>query len=250
MAYATRWLGCGGIGDCLLLIARTYDIKHSSVKFYSLPGSKDLVQAFFDWFNIKAEVKDRDLYSFGEDWKSGDYLGCHLPDSGSYFEWLVQADKYLARINPTPKWKGYKNKGYVLIQPCGSNFAMKRRRHFSQEELEKLLKLFENKKVFCIGSPSDKEHYEGVGNWMCYDNNMPEFMAILNGASGFVGVDSWLKTWTCLLGLPTFVFLNRYYEQEVGYGSDGSDFIFLSKKLWKSLRLISYCNMEKLQTLV
>ncbi len=242
-----KYLFSGGIGDALLVLATAYKDKDAEILGYCLPGSVELCKAFCEWFKIKKfTIKKHNVFQAGLDWKTGNYIGIHLPDNLNYADWYENENKYISRINTMPDWP-HQEKGYVLIQPCGSSFHVERRRFLSFDEFSKLLDVFKDRETYIIGSPDDKERYHNKGNWISFDGDMSKFMSVLNGASLVVGMDSWLKTWGCLLGISSYVFLNRMYDQETPYGFDASDKIFLNKKLWPSMNLINITSLEKLK---
>jgi hypothetical protein len=64
------------------------------------------------------------------------------------------------------------------------------------------------------------------------------FLKIINSASEIISVDTWLKTYTLLAGIPTKVIESKFYDSYLPFGHDPSDYVFLNTKVWPHLSIV------------
>lgn len=62
-------------------------------------------------------------------------------------------------------------------------------------------------------------------------------LRIVNSANKVISVDTWLKTYSLLVGIPTTVVMTRWNGEYKQYGEDVTDWIFLNPKIWRNIKL-------------
>jgi hypothetical protein len=184
----------------------------------------------------------------------------HLADNLDYGDWK-NWQKYLPRMVTKTDWKDrfgistIRKQPWITIAPTGSYRDWNRKRFLTREEFFSFVyKYSKTHSVYATGSLSDYEFY-GLPNienvfWMTSDYltdgnyyhekiDLIEMIRIINGSESVFSTDTYLKTYSCLTELPTFVFKTKFGQKKYKeYGTDATDFIFLNKEIWKTLNFI------------
>lgn len=256
------YFGCGGLGDAMLTIAACYHDNNAKVIFGANHGN---VQGLFDTFKIPVLIT-RNFYPSILGMTLHNYIvthpnfkgAAHIPDSMNYGEWVNNHDKYLKRIvrsmplidmfgrmvNPR------KTSGVIGIAPRGSDHhGTLKQRYLSQDEFRRLAQKFldQNKTVFAFGSTTDIDHYGVIPHnnfiWMSsefgvshpaprYPTSFRHLLSCINGCDELYSVDTWMKTYGALAGIPTKVIMSRRHGVTVPPPNDASDYIFMDKDYW------------------
>lgn len=259
------YAGVGGLGDALITIAAAYNDKGSKVVFGSNSGVRDTVKELFDIFNIESQVVQNfngrsEGYKAWQDMIS--HPNCkgsvHIPEDLNYGLWGSNTRKYLDQIprnmpflqtigrlvNPRA------TKKVIGLCPRGSDHSSTwKQRYLSRDEFQQIVKKYlqENATVLVFGSSEDLSYYN-----IYQDNNvifmnskfavshpapkypitMRHMLSAVNTCDEIISVDTWLKTYAVLAGIPCKVIMNRYFGKSTMEYSDPSDKIFLDPDFW------------------
>ena len=264
------YLTFGGVGDLILLLAECYNNPNARIVFFANEGCQNFASDFIKFFNIKALVI-RNIFGSNEAHFAIQILketnrlmqSAHLPDELDYGDWTRNNDKYISRIITKTDWSekiGFDQKlvseKVAVIAPTGSYRRIHKQKFLTPTEIELVNKIYLDNgyTIYMTGNEVDRLYYSSFRSprifWMSSDKifnyknqiemiSFPRFLQIINSANECVSVDTWLKTFTCLLGKPTKVFDNRY-NSNYAFGSDSGDHIFLNTKLWKNMMLFRW----------
>jgi hypothetical protein len=257
----------GGLGDLLFALAASYANNKCRIIHAANVGLKPTIERFIEAFDIPYEVLERPFSG-----KEFDELAaspfcvstCHLPKSLDFRKWAKPEDfKDAFQSLPLQHLFGkYRNpfntKGIVAIAPKGSNspsfvdspegVRYTKSRELGKEEYNRLVREFARKNtVFIIGSPKDFDYYGIVPHshvfWATFDkiidhtgkeyaSNVKTTLSIINACKKVVSVDTWLKTYSCMAGIPTIVVRTRFDGNYLDKQIDLSESIFLNKDFW------------------
>ena len=64
------------------------------------------------------------------------------------------------------------------------------------------------------------------------------FLKTINSAKEVISVDTWLKTYTLLAGLPTKVIESKFHGSYMPFGHDSSDYVFINPNIWKNIKIV------------
>lgn len=258
------YLGFGGLGDALLLMASCWTNPKAKVVFFA--NQVSFIRNFFDVLGISVYLHDnimgtkmanhvydymKSLPAFRE--------SAHLADGLNFNDWSNE-QKYISRIRGKATWiqhfgKVETNKPTIIISPSGSHKDINRQRYLHVEEYKRLATIYLDKgyKVYGTGSMNDL-HYFGIIDrdnffWLhsdnIYDNkgqikssDLNNMLRIINSAEHVISMDTWLKTYTLLCDIPTTVIKTRWNNEYKIYGEDITDWIFLNAKIWPRLNLV------------
>jgi len=256
----------GGIGDLILLLAEAYRDPDARLIFFANLTGRNFVKEILKDFEINHIIFDNPIgspqaikalnmiKSTGKLQKSQ-----HLSEKLDYDDWKRNFNFYKNKMTTSTDWlERYgkienKNDKIAIICPSGSYRNMAPQKFLYKPELESLISLYNAQgfKVYCVGSFGDYEFYKVPRNphtfWLTVNNiidyrgkremiDIKKFFKIINSADSICSVDTWLKTYTCLSGLETDVFLNRY-NHESKFGGMAGDWIFINTDLWPTMRL-------------
>jgi len=230
------YLGFGGLGDALLLMAVCWENPKAKVVFFA--NQIPFIRNFFDILGISVFIHDnimgtkmaahifdymKKLPTFKE--------SAHLADGLDYNDWANEK-KYASRIRGRTRWvqhfgKAPTNKPVIIIGPSGSHKDIKRQRYLHNGEYKRLVDIYLDKgyKVYAAGSMNDLHHfglvnrdnffwlnsdtiYDGKGN--AQPSNLTNMLRIINSAEHVISMDTWLKTYTLLCDIPTTVVETRW----------------------------------------
>ena len=257
----------GGLGDVVLGIAASYANNKCKLIHASNVGMQSIIEQFVKAFEIPAEIRERPFTTEEFDTLSKSHWcksTCHLPLHLDYKYWS-DSDKFTNMPRSIPLFDLFgrhdnlvpKTKGMIAICPRGSNspaciesqgICYKKSREISVEEYRKLAKKFLRRNtVIVIGSNKDLQQYGMIDHshffWLTFDklinykgNETPvavkTVLSIVNACKLIISVDTWLKTYAGIAGLPTIVLRTRFNDGYLDQQIDLSENIFLNKKMW------------------
>lgn len=255
------YLGFGGLGDALLLLANCWNNPKAKVVFFS--NYQPFTREFFNLFKIPVFLHDNIM---GTNIASHiyDYMiklptfktSAHLADSLDYNDWRNE-NKYLNRMPNHVPWinkigKVHSEKPILILAPSGSHRDSSRQRYMTPEEYGKVAQKYLNQgyKVYGTGSISDL-HFFGLINhenfyWLNSNSiynyrgeksssDLTHMLKTINSATLVISVDTWLKTYTLLCNIQTFILQTRWNNTYKFYGEDVTDLIFLNPKIWTNI---------------
>lgn len=256
------YAGCGGIGDALLTLALAFNDPMAGVIFGASGHAKDFIIQMFKTCNVDALVTNNFNGGGMSVWNaildSPNFKSAgHIPRGLNYSDWCVNAQNYVNQlvtriplIERFGKMLNLRNtKGVVGFCPRGSDHhSTWKQRFLSKEEYNKIItkQLANDKTVLVFGSESDLEFY-GVyadNNVIFINSNfaqsypaprypitMRHMLSCINGCEEIISMDTWLKTYAGLAGIPCKIIMNRHHGQSLA-STDPSDGIFLNKGAW------------------
>lgn len=261
------YLGFGGMGDALLTLASCWNNPNSKFIFFANVGSIPLIEAFVKLINIPYFIRPNIMgtptanlvHNMMKDTGRFKTSG-HLADNLDCEDWRND-QKYKNRIvNRTP-WIGRIGKiksenKIIAIAPHGSQRIESRQRYLSSEELGTIVNKYLDRdyNVYCFGSEEQKSHFSlnrpnsyWVTDSMFYDHtnrktrcDIKYMLQIINSAEEVISVDTWMKTYSLLVGLPTKVIMTRWSGHYKQYGEFITDFIFLNPNIWPEIKLLHF----------
>jgi hypothetical protein len=262
------YLTFGGVGDLILLLAECHQDPEAKIVYFANSTSKDFGKKFLELFKQDFIILDN-LFGSSDAHKAISLLksterlqaSAHLPDGLDYGDWIRNTQKYASRIITRTNWldkfgidADNNGKKHVVFAPSGSYKSSHKQKYLQPHEADAVTKIYLNKGyyVYVVGNHDDKAYYNTIRNprifWLTSDEiidyknfsstiTFEKFIQILNSASDFCSVDTWLKTYSCLLGKKTIVFENKY-NNKYSFGADSGDLIFLNKSIWPSMKLV------------
>jgi hypothetical protein len=235
-------IGRGGLGDALLVIAKSYELKCKI--FFNPVGMHDVVDSFLSAFGLSYELIEYDDKYYNL------FLGAvstvHMPDYSvqglDYGDWY-NAEKYQSRIcTKLPVQELFGRQSDVIpsifIAPVAGSDGFRHRslpRYYYRGLVQRHL---QDHWVYVIGSEEDREYY-GIEShprfrWLTFADGFESIFRIINGSERVLSVDTWVKTYACMAGIPTTVFRTRIDGGLV----DPGDYIFLDTDMW-GMRIVS-----------
>jgi hypothetical protein len=262
---ASVYAGVGGLGDALLTLAAAYNDPGSKVVFGANSGVQQAVRQLFEVFDVEV-LMTRNFNGSAEGraaWKGlCEHPHCkssvHIPKDLNYGEWGTNAKAYLDRtvkkmpfiklvgklVNPRA------TKKVIGLCPRGSDHSSQwKQRYLTRDEYQRLVKklLDEDATVLVFGSENDLGHY-GVyqNNNVIFMNSyfavshpapkypisMRHMLTAVNSCDRIISMDTWLKTYAAMAGIPCKVVMNRYFGKSTFDYGDPSDKIFLDTSAW------------------
>jgi hypothetical protein len=259
------YAGVGGIGDAVLILALAHGDSKSKIVFGANGGVRDTIRQLFETFNVECLLVNNFNGSIEGlmAWNSIlDHPNCkgsaHLPKDLNYGEWGSNSKLYLDKtikrmplikilgklINPRA------TKKVIGLCPRGSDHhSTWKQRYLSKDEYRQLVKklLSEEATVIVFGSAEDLDYYD-----VYQDNNVifmnsdfaisypaPRYpitirhmLTAVHACDLIISVDTWLKTYAALAGIPCKVIMNRYFGKSTLEYADPSDKIFLDPLAW------------------
>lgn len=262
------YLSLDGIGDLLIVLAEAYKDPNAFVINCTTENKIDLTNDFFNILNVKnhsfINLEQKQIYDeiYMEMKSEKKLYSCgHLPDNLDYFDWLHKTEKYVSKITKKTDWIkriGTKNKKELslILAPRGGNSNHNKMRHLTPEEFEELVQSYVKKwKVYCIGSREDREFYPRINSKNCFwinsnekihesgdieKHSFSDFLKEIHSASRIISVDTWIKTYTLLCGMDTFIIKtrNNTTKEFFKWGEfDPGDKIFLNPAIWPKLKM-------------
>ena len=263
------YMGIGGIGDLLLVLALCYDQKNPKILFLANDPDNKLTLDLLKFFNVEFLIH-RNL--FDSSWINFVYnhfknLPCyrssaHTPDNLRYDDW-VNIEKYIPRIKTNTNWdklintKRWFKEKYVVICPSGSTKATNKKRYLSHEEYKTIILKFlqYNYKIITTSHESDISLYGLFPNkncmWMTNEKiiqyngsenniNINDFLQIIYNSDDCISMDTYLKTLILLLNKEVKVIQTKYDGEYNNHFIDPSDKIFLNQDIWPKLKIYKH----------
>lgn len=268
-----HYMGFGGLGDALLTLAACWNNPKAKCLFFGNGGSIPIIAEFFKLFEIAHMVVGNIMgqpIALGIQQMVQNHINFktsgHLADCCDYGDWLND-DKYKERMVVDVPWIDklgkennlYQTKGVIVLGPHGSARDFGRQRFLTREEHHRLVSRFSvDHTVYSIGSKSDFDFYGTPKHqnalWVTSEHiidhkgvrrniSLEKMLRLINSASHVYSMDTWLKTYTSLIGLPTSVIETRFSGKYRGFGADITDWIFLNSKIWPKMKFIKIENL-------
>jgi hypothetical protein len=260
------YLTFGGAGDLILLLAEASQDPLAKIIFFANTGSRNFMSQILFAFGIPNIVFDNcmgtpnakkayKLISSSQRLMPSQHLNANL----DYEDWKNRPDFYARKLIRETNWKERfgvieeKTNPIVTIAPSGSFKNNSPQKYLHKHELEKIINMYRlyNYTVYLVGSFTDQEFYRLALKpevyWLSVDNladskgkrkpiKAQEFFKIINSSDCCCSVDTWLKTYTSLVGIKTHALMNRYNNVSK-YGEMAGDYIFLNTNLWQTMTL-------------
>jgi hypothetical protein len=255
------YLGFGGTGDALLVLAACWDDPKGKTIFFANSSSISLTLEIFNLFkaellineNIMGQPIAKSIFDLITKYPTFKTSG-HLADRLDYGDWRLE-QKYIPRIVKKVPWAeeiGKIEKNHIIICPSGSNKSHGRQRYITEEECKNLVKKhLDASTVYINVSPNDVNRY-----WLAYKNcfiltskfikdcnkveekiNIKKMLQIIHGAKEVISVDTYLKTYSLMTGIPTTVIETRWNGSYKKFGEDITDWIFLNPRIWTAIKI-------------
>ncbi|HTB82963.1 MAG TPA: glycosyltransferase, partial [Candidatus Sulfotelmatobacter sp.] len=244
----------GGAGDALLLLASFYDAQPDAVLF-SHPNSVGAAQALFDAFPRLSKIyflprHSEPFFHIILRFAVYELRNCcgagTTPKFGYDEEWKASLDivkKY--HVKKSPRWaaafRKNENSKRVAVAPKGSLTGMvgSKRNIILPEQWPLVLGHIKERgfEPVILGMPNEAAEYPALPG--CVDarnESFPGQMRVIGECAGLVGADSWAKSFSALVEIPTLVF-EPIKGADLGGWKDPSDWVFIEP--WPSIKMIS-----------
>lgn len=261
------YLGYGGGGDALLLIAKCWQDPQARIVFFENGGS--INRDLFELFDLDVFLHDNVLFTplgkkIFESLTSKPTFkpSAHLPDLLDHSDW-VDWQKYKDRLVTETPWKtligGYDNpfetRGIIGICPSGAHRDLKRQRFLTDYEYRKLVgkMLLQGYTVVTIDSPEHLWQYPKIGHkhsLRCCSSflefsdgtktpiNLGTMLQIINASTFCISVDTWLSIYCNLAGVPVKTVQTRWNGSYKKFNTHG-DYIFMNPEIWPTMELVT-----------
>lgn len=272
------YLGFGGMGDFMLTLAAYDQSKTDShIIFYANGNSMNFIKTISKVFranvtifeNIYGSQLARDIYKLIKSSGRLEISG-HLPnvDNICYSHWQTNTDEYKSRLTIKTNWlekfginSFLPKENLIGLTPSGSWKSPTIRRFLTREEFtETYNKIIENDKIPIIFSSKSDFKYYCISNknlnkgYFVTDNSLFDFskyteiptdpkffLTAINNCEKIISMDTWMKTYACLIQKPTIVISNRDGNgNDKKYGEWGTDYIFLNTDFWPTMTVVGY----------
>lgn len=242
-AHSNIYAGVGGIGDALITLAISHKDPNARIIFGVSPHAREFVSQLFKTYGTDALVvgnfngTPQGQMTWNLIFDHPNVKSCgHIPKDLNYSDWN-DSQKYVSKlvtrmpfIQKFGKMLNMRNtKRVVGLSPRGSeHVASWKQRFLSKDEYNRVIAklLTDNVTVMVFGSEADLNHY-GVypdNNVIFMNSNfavshpapkypvtMRHMLSCINGCDEIISVDTWLKTYAGLAGIPCKVIMNRHY---------------------------------------
>ena len=262
------YLTFGGTGDLILLLAACYNDITAKIVFFANGNAASFGSEFLKYFNLRSFIHSNIMGSPSavRAWQLLAQTGRladsqHLARNLDYGDWKKDTKYYETKIKVKTDWierigkASYLEKEKVLIlAPTGSVKNENKKRFLDAQEFKFIVNLYLRKgyMVYSIGSEIDHNYYPKIDNqkfiWATsnkiilsngskLNHTFQTFLQIINSATEVISMDTWLKTYTLLAGIPTIVLENKFNGSYKEWGYDSSDCVFLNKNIYKNLEI-------------
>jgi glycosyltransferase involved in cell wall biosynthesis len=252
----------GGAGDALLLLASFYDQNPDGVVF-CYPNNIESTRALFEAFPKLSKIyylpqHSNPIFHAILRWVVYEVKNCRgagaTPRDDYAREWRSELDiEREYGITKTPAWalKMRKNESSkkVAVAPSGSQIGMVgSKRNIIPPEIwfdliEHIISCgFE---PIILGVKSETNDYPALCG--CRDARSESFaeqVRLVGYCAGLVGADSWAKTLSALIGIPTLVF-EPVKGEDLASWKDPSDWVFIEP--WTNIKVVKSINEFKSQ---
>ena len=257
------YLGIGGIGDLFLCIAVCLEKNITRLIFWSTTGFSHTSQKICDDFSIShfiMGIKPSEdvcaMFAWRACFRHKNLAAAPFaPADLKYLSWSnIRPEELAEKLVFTLPGKDIfgtiqRNESpIVCIAPRGSSDT---KRIYPDEFYYLVDAYLERKwKVYVVGTDDDMKLYgERRCTWIntdfihtpdkSYSIDANTMLKIINSADLVISVDTWVKTYSCLLGIPTIVFKCRTQDRENFFHNAAGDVIFLNLDFWKTMVLVS-----------
>lgn len=261
----TIYAGVGGLGDALLTLAAAFKEPGSKIVFGANSSTKEVVKQLFTVFDIESLLV-QNFNGSAEGimtWNSiFDHPHCkstvHIPKDLNYGDWGINTKHYVEKMItriPLIKTIGklvnprYTKKVIGLCVRGSDHTSTWKQRYLSKDEYHRLIEksLSQDATVIVFGSENDINYYNVYQNNNVifmnsnfaishpapkYSISMRHMLTAINSCDLIISVDTWLKTYAGLAGIPCKVIMNRYFGKSTLEYTDPSDKIFLDPSIW------------------
>lgn len=266
------YLGFGGMGDALLVLGNAWNNPRARIIFFGNGGSIPFIKDFFNLFNIQHLIevnimgqqianKIFDLITKSKNFKTSG----HLADGLYYGDW-ANYKKYIPRIVKHVPWKeklgSVPSTKRVIIGPSGSHRTHDRQRFLEWNQFNTLKNKLTEKgyDVVTTGSPNDLDYLNirGKSGFHFISSNfvqtndgkripadLRKMLQIINSSELVISTDTWLKTYSAMIGIPTKVIKTKWNGKYKDIGEDSTDWIFLNKEIWPCIENIKFEELIK-----
>lgn len=266
-----HYLVFGGTGDALLILAVCWNNPNAKVVFFVNECSWQFSQDFFNLFRVQVFMHRNVMgtrtanYIYEYMTASSNFrASAHLAERLDYGDWINDPEKYKARlVTKCPEWIDYigrmqRPEGRVVaVCPRGSDQDAGRQRYLLEDEYNALVQKYVDRGdyVYTIGSEGDLNRYKLFRHEKCFwltsrrfinhqglsrPHTLKDLLGHVNVVDEVVSTDTWLKTYSLLVGIPTKVIMTRWHGRYQEVGLDASDGIFLNKDHWPAIRMYRY----------
>jgi len=248
------YLHLGGAGDALLLLATFLD-EHPDGQVVSFPNSIPAARSFFEafpslrrvWFLPKNTNPNLHLMLRMMMRHVPNCRGTGVTPEVDYFkEWNAQLDIFKKfAVKPRPEWakrfRTHPHPRQVVLAPQGSLQGMcgSKQNLIHPDVWPELIRFVLDRGFHpvILGTPDERKRYPVIA--CCEDRRSHSFreqMEWIANSAALIGADSWAKTFSALLGLPTLVFEPLKGADWAGR-KDPSDFVFLDP--WSCVTVVN-----------
>lgn len=267
--HSKNWyLNFGGAGDLILLIANAYNDKNAQIVFLANEPSMDFCKELLEFFKLEHFVS-KNLMGTRHANAVNDYItqkinfkpSAHLARGLDFNDWGRDIEYYKKRMTLKTDWierfgknNFFSNERLIIIQPSGSVKNHDRQRHLELYEYNYIVKKFIDLgySVVTTGSEADRDFYKwkpiSPKDWFMNSKRMYGqktispidlglFLKTINTAEKIISADTWLKSYSLLCNIPTYVFGSRCRGKYLSIGADPCDYIFLNGNLWNKLQV-------------
>ena len=264
----------GGVGDLVLVLAECYKDASAKLIFFANMNSRDFGEQILKFFKTNYIILPNLMGTAAapqivQQFRDTGRLknSAHLADNLDFNDWGRDTYKYKKRITLFADWKrdigiAPNIKKVMIICPSGSFKDPSRQRYLLHDEYLALVhtNIRNGYMVYTTGSDKDFSYYPFINNtnhaWLLSNkiidfkknvtnHSIEKFLKIINSAEEVISMDTWLKTYSCLINTPTKVIMNRRHGEYLNLFSDPSDYIFLNKDLWASLEIVKFDDLLK-----
>ena len=278
LSFNKNWyLNFGGAGDLILLIANAYKDDKAQIVFFANGSSYEFCKELLDFFKIENYIA-KNLMGTKHANVINDYMtqkinfkpSAHLSRGLDFNDWGRDLEYYKKRMIFKTDWverfgksQIFMNDKMIILQPSGSTRNYDRQRYLEIFEYNYLVKKFLDLGyvVVSTGSENDKDHYRwkptSKNDWFMTSKklynqrsitpiDMNSFIKIINTANKLISADTWIKSYSLLCNIPTYVFSNRCRGKYLPIGADPCDYIFINKDIWTNLNIMTIDDIIKM----
>ncbi len=222
------YLGFGGMGDALLTLAACWNNPKAKCIFFANVSSIPFIESIFKLFYIPCLIRPNIMGTIQANQVHDKMIqtgrlktSAHLADGLNYEDWRNE-EKYRNRIVKNVPWvdkigKISSSRKIITIAPHGSQHEEGRQRYLSPDEFSKICNKYVNKgfDVYGIGSDDQRKQFplkencfwatnQALHNYAGNKKNidLAFMLRIINASSEVISVDTWLKTYSLLIGIP------------------------------------------------
>lgn len=253
--------GIGGIGDFFLLMSDGNYDKYDELSLVFWANNPVTIKYLLPFFpKIKFHIITTNYLNSEHKYKYYNEIlldenfltKSHIPDNLNYINEWYGADPFKKYgIKRTPQWaldmkqKNISNDKSIIICPTGgSSDTGWKHKYMKKETLDRIFKFIKSEtKVYVISTEKEVNMYgnyfDGMNVNLLLDYSFGDLFKIISNSSLIYSVDTWVKTLSCFMNIPT-VLVESFYSSNpydaIGLDIDPGDFIFI--KNWNFVDII------------